>query len=127
MTGQPAEGTSPGASPERLPPAGGACLTRPGVRQIIGPQSRERLVAAVIAALDGTGAEAVREELTAARDRAAAALNFELAARIQDGTSASAAVRPPPGGAPARRLNGPRSPGATPSWRRRSSAADRQP
>ncbi len=51
-------------------------------RRGIGPQSRERLAAAVISALDGTNAEAALEALTAARDRAAGALNFELASRI---------------------------------------------
>ncbi|WP_327588183.1 GIY-YIG nuclease family protein [Nonomuraea sp. NBC_00507] len=51
-------------------------------RRGIGPQSRKRLAAAVISALDGTDAGIAREVLTAARDRAAAALNFELAARI---------------------------------------------
>ncbi|MGP3955645.1 GIY-YIG nuclease family protein [Nonomuraea sp. 3N208] len=50
-------------------------------RRGIGPQSRTRLAAAVISALDGTNAETAREVLTAARDRAAAALSFELAAR----------------------------------------------
>jgi excinuclease ABC subunit C len=61
-------------------------------RRGIGPRSRERLAAALVAALDGTNAEAVREELTAARDRAAAALNFELAARIQEELAAFAWV-----------------------------------
>ncbi|MFI6317646.1 UvrB/UvrC motif-containing protein [Nonomuraea sp. NPDC050556] len=53
-------------------------------RRGIGPQLRERLGAAVVSALDGTNTEAAREVLTAARDRAAAALNFELAARVHD-------------------------------------------
>ncbi|GAA3221968.1 hypothetical protein [Nonomuraea helvata] len=53
-------------------------------RRGIGPQLRERLAEAVISTLDGTDAEAAREALTAARDRAAAALTFELAARIQE-------------------------------------------
>ncbi|TDD06573.1 hypothetical protein E1294_48825 [Nonomuraea diastatica] len=53
-------------------------------RRGIGPQLREPLAAAVISALDGTNTGAACEVLTAGRDRAAAALNFELAARIHD-------------------------------------------
>lgn len=48
-----------------------------------GPQFRERLAAAVISTLDGTNAEAAREMLTAARGRAAEALDFERATLIQ--------------------------------------------
>ncbi|MGP3964289.1 hypothetical protein ACTWPT_50850 [Nonomuraea sp. 3N208] len=57
-------------------------------RRGVGPHSRKRLAAAVISALDGTNTEAAREVLTAARDRAAAALNFELAARIHSEVAA---------------------------------------
>nr|WP_127933842.1 hypothetical protein [Nonomuraea polychroma] len=63
---------------DRLTAAERDIATRLGV----GPQSRKRLAAAVISALDGTNTGAARDVLTAARDRAAAALTFELAARI---------------------------------------------
>ncbi|MEV0617768.1 hypothetical protein AB0I81_30910 [Nonomuraea sp. NPDC050404] len=58
-------------------------------RRGIGPPDRPRLAAAVVSALDGTGTGAAREALTQARDRAAAALGFELAARIQEELAAA--------------------------------------